>query len=479
MSDEKKRFAAVRDNEKLYSYALGSKEQIEKVVARWSSKDGEEDKIRQDNLNSSQDFSHHSALTETLNSSVEFALSQYQIIILLGTLEFGISQGYVKSKIFEPLEEEGTLVDQKGDYKVYEITDELYEKIDSNDEKAQIMKKGASKITPSVFLGMIATFDALIVDIVGKLIKLNPERYATPDKTIPLDRIIGATSVEDIVQSFISEELYRFSRESHESQTSYIEKNFSISIKEKWKRWTDFIEIFERRNLVAHGESKFNQRYAQICDKNGHKGSFDVVGQEIKVEINYLIQSLDVLCEYAILLSFSLWRKMVTEKEAEAFETLNEAAYKLISNGRFTLPQRILEFALSLNGTNVSEEIRKMMVVNRASASKSSQGSDVCNKILNDEDWSACSFEFKISVAALKEEVKTVCSLVSSAKQSGFDVSNFRLWPVFRFLRDNEELNDEIEKHYGCRISKSEKSVAKEDEPPVIEHIEVDDDTVH
>lgn len=479
MSEDKKRFAALRDNKKLFAYALGSKKHIDKVVNGWSSEDGQEDISAADLTVDGQDFSHHSALSETLNQSVEFSLSQFQIILLLSALEIGISQGFVKATIFKPLEEEGTLVDEKNDYKIFEVTDELYEKLDANDEKSKIMRKGASKITPSVFMGMIATFDALIVDIVGKLIKLNPERYASADKAIPLDKIIGANSVDEIVQSFISDELFRFSRESHEVQTSYIEKNFSISIIDRWKRWPDFIEIFERRNLVAHGESKFNQRYAQICDKHGHKGSVDIVGTEIKIELEYLIQSLDVLCEYAILLSFSLWRKLVTEKEAEAFETLNEAAYKLIKSERFTLAQRILEFALSLKGTSVTEEIRKMMVVNRASASKSSQSAEVCNKILEDEDWSACSLEFKISVAALKEDVDGVSALVSSAKQSGFDISNFRLWPVFRFMRNSDKLNDEIEKHYGTRISKVAKLVTKEDQSGVIEHVEAEDDTVH
>ncbi|WP_332817141.1 hypothetical protein [Sphingopyxis sp.] len=479
MSESKKRYAATRDTDSYYSYAIGTKSHIDNVLRRWSpDAEGAEPPENKETA-PEEDFSHHSALSETLNSSVEFALSQYHIILLLDVLEAVISKGMVQNTIFKVLEEKANLIEETDHYKLYELEENLSETISINDERAKLIKKGTKKIAPSIFIGMIATFDALIVDIIGKLIKLNPERYSSQDKTISLDKIIGASSVDDIVQEFIAEELYRFSRESHESQTSYIEKNFSISIKEKWKRWPDFIEIFERRNLVAHGELRFNQRYAQICDRNGHKGSFDLVGQEVKIEAGYLIQSLYVLCEYAILLSFALWRKLVTEKEVEAFETLNEAAYKIITNNHHTLAQRILEFALSLKGTKVNEDTRKRMVVNLASASKSSQSPEFCNKILDDEDWSACSYEYKLSVAALKEDLDAVTPLISTAKQSGFNISNFRQWPVFRFIRDNERFNDEIEKHYDCRVASSTKAVTEEKEPLSIPQAEAGDDTRH
>lgn len=451
---EKSYVVAFEDGKKI-SYATGNENRVRMLAQKWNdgnfdqSTDGEtEEKV-------DETYSHHTALSESLEAATNFCLSQFQVIGLLSQIQSIFHEGFVRRSIIDRLNSSDVPVEEVGSCKIYEVNEALREEIVKADMRGNLIELGSKKIGPSVFLGMIASFDALIVEIVGKLIQLNPERYSGSDKVISIGDILAASSKDDIIQQFVADELYRFSRESHDGQNSYIERNFNIKIKGEWARYPDFIEIFERRNLIAHGESLFNQRYVSICQSSGHKGIESQVGLPVEVRFIYQMQALFILSEYAILLSFMLWRKHAPDKEEEAFETLNEAAFKLIQDEKYQLAERILAFALSLKNVKVKDECRKMMIVNRASAARSFKdgGKELCAKILNAEDWSATAFHFQISVAALRDEIDEVIRLLPLAAKMSFGLSQFRHWPVFRFIRDEEQFNAALEAEFGERIS--------------------------
>lgn len=458
-------FAATLEDEKKLYYALGSLEYVKLVSDKWTSEvEGEQGKNSESVGKREEDvFSHHSAFAETLKSAVNFCLSQYQILILLSSFESGIATVYIKNEILGKLEKDGEPVSSENGVKIYKIGPKLQSEVFENEKRAEVLKLGSEKIGPSVFLGMVASFDALIVDIVGKLIQQNPSRFVSNDKTIPISDIIEADSIDDIVKNFVADELFRFSRESHDFQNSYIEKQFSIKIRDSWKRYSAYIEVFERRNLVAHGEKKFNARYATICERVGHKGVQEQIGQPLKLSFAYQRQAIYLLSEYAILLSFVLWRKYAADKEDEAFETLNEAAYKLIQDGHYVLAERILDFALSLKNSDVREELQKMIVVNHASALGRTDNQEACAKALETRDWSGSALQFQLSVAALKKDIDTVIKLVPQARALGFDMISFRSWPVFRFIREDEKFNDALEAAYGERLKEAHSVVEHDD----------------
>ena len=384
--------------------------------------------------------------------------------MLLSSLGSALALSYVKVEIIEKIEGGGESVGDESGARIFRLDDSLGEEIYENDKKASVLRIGGEKIGPSVFLGMVASFDALIVDIVGRLIQQNPSRFTSSEKAIPVIDLLTADSLESIIQKFISEELFRFSRESHDAQTVYIEKQFGVTIRESWKRYHQFIEVFERRNLVAHGEPSFNERYAKICASVGFEGIDEHIGKKLDLKTSYQKQAIYILSEYAILMAFVLWRKHAPDREFEAFATLNEAAYKLTQNGHFKLAERILDFALSLKNVNVSEEVRKMMVVNHASAVGGRDGNSEVAAVLDKHDWSASALQYKLSVAALKQDVKLVTEIAPQAHKLGFSMTQYRTWPVFRFIRDDKEFNDTLAQLYGERLVEADRVVERKDE---------------
>lgn len=265
-----------------------------------------------------------------------------------------------------------------------------------------------------------------------------------------LARILRASRIEDIVEEAISDEVYKFSRESHDVQVKYIEENFDVSIKRDWKRWPDFIEVFERRNLVAHGEKRFTKRYVDNCKAHGHKGSDSLLDSRILVTTTYIRQCLSILTECAILTTFSLWRKHVKADEEEAFNFMVFISYELIKSHQYYLATFICDYILSLNTAARKENVRLRLVVNLASAHAHLDQNEAAKGILDKEDWTATSDDFQICVASIRKDVAEVVRLMPIIKAADkIHMQDFREWPVFDFVNKKEEFRDSFEVIYG------------------------------
>lgn len=216
----------------------------------------------------------------------------------------------------------------------------------------------------------------------------------------------------------------------------------------------DYIGVFERRNLIAQGERKFNKRYVSICTDAGHKGSEKVLVYNIELTSKYLNQACDVLLEFAILLPFALWRTVARDKESQAFSNLNEAAYKLISSRRYVPAERVLEFALSLEKVNVSQDVRQRLVVNRASAVRH-LGHDVkAKQILDEVDWSASSDLFIMGVASVHGDGCQVAKLLPNvAAVRAIDARSCKEWPCFTFVREDTDVRSAFQEVFGQSLA--------------------------
>ena len=324
------------------------------------------------------------------------------------------------------------------------------------------LKRGLDALPAALLMSVVATFDSNMADVVRAMLRLRSETFQTGGKTVPLNEILQAKSIEAIKAKILDDEIYQFSRGSHEEQVQYIERNFHISISKHWKRWPDFIEVFERRNLIAHGEKKFTERYVSICKKHNHRGSEKVLGTPVRLTSSYLSQANGILLEFATLLIFSLWRKHFPNEEQRAFDRLNQTSFDLIKDKEYVVPVRILEYAINLNNASVSDKTKRMMVVNLASAHAHMGENARCEEVLGSMDWSATSENFRICVAALQNNVDEVCKLMPVVSTADtVRKKDIREWPVFDFIRNESEVLRKFEEVYGepMNIKQAEKLV--------------------
>ena len=264
----------------------------------------------------------------------------------------------------DSLEKAGNLIEEADDSAMYGVPAIGKQDFLRKVARFSRVRSGLSALPAAVLMSAVATFDSLMADIVRSMLLLRADNPLIGARTVSLSEVLQASSIEELKERVIAEEIYEFSRGSHDEQVSYIEKHFNVDIKARWERWSEFIEIFERRNLIAHGEKLFTKRYVDICAKHGYKGSDLPYGSEIEITTTYLKQAFEELLEFVILVVFTLWRKQLPKEVSEAYGVINDVSVKLVEGRNFSVPVRVLEHVLGLKVNNVPDETKKMMTVN-------------------------------------------------------------------------------------------------------------------
>lgn len=443
------------DNPIELPFATGDEDYIRAVVSRWKS--GEEPKAETDEVEEPElplETSQEATLAEALDKAVAFACSQVHLIALASVAPTLFEHLNVSSNIFDPVRNKATPVEDSEVATVYPLDRDEYHRLNRATKDLRDFRLGVAALPNAALMSIVATFDALIVDLVAKMLNLNKSWLAKSKRELSYAKLAEASSIEDLISDAIADEIYQFSRGSHDEQARYIEANFAVAIKSNWRRWPDYIEVFERRNLIAHGEATFNKRYVSICSDAGHKGSAKILGEQVEVRTPYLRQALDILTEFAILLPFSVWRKLSDAEEEKAFKQLNEAAYNLISNGRYVAAERVLEFALELTKVKVPAAVIQQLTINRASALHHAGHKEQAISVLDGVDWSASSDLFQICMYSVRGDADQVARLLPRfAASEELNGPTFKQWPCFSFVREDDRVKEAFLKTYGEPLS--------------------------
>lgn len=304
---------------------------------------------------------------------------------------------------------------------------------------------------------LTSNFESILAEIVEETIMLRKEIVFTKDKKMSASEILNCSSVDELISRFIKDEVYEFMRGSKAEQIKFISEKLNVDIASAWERWPIFVEVFERRNLLAHGEKKFTARYERACRQIGDCNTIGTVGTSIELDRSYIEAAADTLDEFLILLIFRLWIKNSKKTIELAIEDINDCAYKAIFTSRYELAARLLDFALKVCGSSCGDRIRRMMVVNQANSHKLAGKPELAESVLSSHDWSATSDDFKISIAAIRGDTEQVVSLMPRVTADELvGKIGFRSWPVFRDQRKLPEFRAKFEEIFGEPLSREE-----------------------
>lgn len=338
-----------------------------------------------------------------------------------------------------------------GNYKIYGVSEDRISTLNHKIRRLEHTKEGIASIPANVLMGLVARYDANISGLVRFLLINKKEKITKSDRSISVKEIFAARSFDDLINDLVDDEIHSLMRGSHEEQVKYIEQTFAIEIQKDFERWGEYIEIFERRNLAAHGEGFANARYTKNCDRNNvPSGKRLPLGSRFVISDAYLRNATDLLLEFSILLIWWLWLKHSPKEAEEAYVEINDVTYELICEKRYLLSSRILESVMKRKTDKSPETVRRMMAVNLANCFKKLGQDAKCEEALKMFDWSAAADEYKISVASLRGEVEKVCSMMSRVEHAdSVGKIGFREWPVFDWVRDNDLVKERFREVFG------------------------------
>lgn len=373
----------------------------------------------------------------------------HPLIGISGALGPVFERSMVNNQLRSMAEEKYTLLKKIDDVDIFGVIEDRAIGFLNSIREITEMQQGMSVLPGSTLLSLVAVYDSYTVELIRILLRGRPDRYAHADKLISVKDVLSMNSFDEVIDSIIESEVDGLMRSSHQEQIQYIENNFNIKIRESYQKWARFVEIFERRNLVAHGNTIVNNAYFKNCNSVGFKVDAEKLGTTLNLSDKYLKTSLDALTEFGLLLIFSLWRKALPDKVEEIYERMHQITYAMIEKGHYEIASRILDYLLDLK-VNISDRKHRMMTVNRANSYKKMGRPDQCKNILSKSDWGAVADDFSICIAALNDDIEkfvNLMPLVQSKESVG--KSGFVDWPVFDTVRNDERVKAKYLELFG------------------------------
>lgn len=354
----------------------------------------------------------------------------------------------LNARFYKPLTKASKRISQSGKFEIYECSFDQLRLLHRAQQDLTALKDGRTSLPAMFLMGLISSYDSFLAKLLHLIFVLKPEMLSSSERNISFKDLVELGSIEAARNQIIEKEIETFLRQSHHAQFDSLESRLGIPLRKDLTIWPNFVEICERRNLVTHTDGIVSRQYLSVC--RDHKVHLQNVaaGDQLVISAKYLNRSIDIVSELGWKLIQVVWRKLSPDEIDTAAASLNHESYELLLRRRFRLARTMLRFGLDFKKQG-SEETRRMMVVNLAIAEKSLENIEEVTKILTEEDWSATSNKFRICVAAVQGDVKTVLAWLPKISDEEVSKNEFREWPAFQWVRTDPAFVTAFEEKFG------------------------------
>lgn len=338
-----------------------------------------------------------------------------------------------------------------GDWKIYKVPAVLQSSIVRSFNKSRLTSDAIEIFPQLMLLGLVSQFDAYTGKLLRVAISYRPDIVSKSQKTFPAHEVLQYPDIDTFKNAVIDKEVETFLRKSHDEQFDWLSSTFNIKTRDRLDSWPEFVEACERRNLFAHSNGIVSEQYRIKClaaeaEVKQERGDVLDVGPK------YLRRKVGVFLEIGIKIAQVISRKINDSDDNinRMDSLLNSISYELILHQHYEEAKKLLDFGCEVLKKHPDATLQNMMIVNRANAYKLSGKLDQAKKIVDAVDWSPFDPSFRISVAAVRDDVDEVVEIMPQlVGRKDFPMTSYRDWPVFTTIREHELFTSAFERLYG------------------------------
>lgn len=301
-----------------------------------------------------------------------------------------------------------------------------------------------------ILVSLVSQFDSYAEFTLTQAIQEHPEWVLDSDKQISYRELLQIESLQEFQESIVRSEVSRLFRDSHYNLLKFLDQKLKLGLFDRYPRIGEFVEMTERRNLYVHASGLANETYFKNLNRIGIEPPNGIaVDDYLEPSVEYLNQAIDCFIELSIWISQAFLRRTYTERIGEADSALNNLAVELLSDERWELALRILDFALGIPKQLVSDgEIEYYYRINKCIALKE-LGRDF-DAFLNSTNWDALHPKYHVALLVLKAEFKEALDLLKKdVIRDEIGADELKQWPLFRELRETKEFQEFFKEEFG------------------------------
>lgn len=360
-------------------------------------------------------------------------------------------------KVYErELAELGLKLNQETDEEFSKLAAHKRTSLERHRAKLELSQSARDALPRTFLLLLVSLFDEFFGRIVRHLLLQKPHILDASERQLKASEILKLTSMRAVREHLIEEQIEAVLRKSHSDQFGWLANQIDTPLTKNLKSWPEFIEVTERRNLLAHSGGAVSKQYLDVCRKHGVKIDGDIKkGSILKITPSYLRSAHQTLLEIGVKLCYVVWRVLHPSEIEAADTTLNETCVNLITFDEIDVALELLTFATGGKISLGSEMVRHMMIINRASALNLLGKSKEAKSVLDELDWGVTGLDFKCCVAVIKENYKEAAELMMKIGSNGEIAKKAYIeWPVFRKFRETAKFKATYKNIFGEKFAK-------------------------
>lgn len=381
-------------------------------------------------------------ITKQLNGYFYLSFLFTDLIPKVGRMQF-------KRGIADDAKNRFELIEEYNGFPIYKVSEIDVEEKQRELSKLRVINTSSKRLKFSIILSLVSTYDFLFAELCRFLMKQNPSKYEGSEKLYSVSEILKIGSIDQIIEKVIDDEIDSLMNKSHDDQIKFFEENFHIPKIRDHDIYPEFIELFQRRNLIAHGDLIVNERYINGC---ANAGCVDLpeIGSRLDVNADYIEKSIALCYEMLVLMAFNVWRKRRKDEAEKCFTEFLNITFELLKDDQPKLSIKFIDYALSLKDGAFSQFVKQAFVINRAIAMRM-QGQPVSEEDLKERaDFSSSSPLVRLCLSSVLGKVDEAVRCIEPAViTDGLNVSMIRSWPAFQWVRTENEFAAKVEEVFG------------------------------
>lgn len=306
----------------------------------------------------------------------------------------------------------------------------------------------------TVLQQMVNAWERTLGDLVAWKLRADPDSIPS-ERTLTYSQLLSFGDLDEAQRHLIEGEVSEFLRSKTTlEQIRYFKKEFKADFQSLFPAVSELCELVLRRHAVVHAgglaSSEYCRRVAKIKNLPGEPVE---QGALLPLDAKYIVRAWSVIYSAGVILTHlvacSDARGKKDKKNEEASDMfLNSAAVSAIKSKQHEAAKLILDYACDRRLANTGNDL--MVLVNYAQACKWSGDEEKCKTILDMQEWNSCSANYRVCVAALREdETAFAHELAIVVQEKSISIEELFEWPAFQGMRGKESFVQIVRTVYG------------------------------
>ena len=146
---------------------------------------------------------------------------------------------------------------------VFELAFDKHDPFNSIEERRMVSGIVGRQVPKMLLIGIVSSFEHHSSLLMREILRAFPRMISESDKQVSVKDVFASKNIDEFKEFLLDKEIELITRDSIEEQITWFEKKLSLGrkIQDDYGDWESLMEIFERRNLFAHGNGIVNERY--------------------------------------------------------------------------------------------------------------------------------------------------------------------------------------------------------------------------